>query len=97
MKNQIEKFVAVLNENFGEQYNYTIEMGRVNARVVMAPVYGGRVINDQRCVYCFVRIKDGAILKAAGWKAPAKGVRGYVEYVLAGAQQPEATTGWLYR
>lgn len=29
-------------------------------------------------VYCFIRAEDGAILKAASWKAPAKGVRGSI-------------------
>jgi len=32
----------------------------------------------QESVYCFVRLDDGAILKAAGWKAPAKHARGNI-------------------
>ena len=55
----------------------TIERGNKNVRIVS---------NDQsgsRSVFCFVRIADGAILKAAGWKAPAKHARGSI-YVNAG-------------
>jgi hypothetical protein len=50
----------------------TIERGQKNVRIVA---------NDQggsRSVFCFVRIADGAILKAAGWKAPAKHARGSI-------------------
>lgn len=50
----------------------TVERGLKNVRVVS---------NDQngsRSVFCFVRIADGAILKAAGWKAPAKHARGSI-------------------
>jgi len=31
-----------------------------------------------RSAFCFVDRQTGAILKAAGWKAPAKGVRGSI-------------------
>ena len=40
------------------------------------------VVNDSpgesRSVFCFVRKADGAVLKAAGWKAPAKHARGSI-------------------
>lgn len=47
------------------------ERGKVYARVITET--GG-----QASVFCFVRLADGAILKAAGYKAPAKGVRGNI-------------------
>lgn len=47
------------------------ERGVKNARIVTGPA-------GNRSVFCFVRLEDGAILKAAGWKAPAKGVRGNI-------------------
>jgi hypothetical protein len=40
-----------------------------------------RVVSSQpgsRYVFCFVRIADGAVLKADGWKAPAKHARGSI-------------------
>ena len=48
------------------------EVGKLNARIVKVE------FGNQRSVFCFVRLEDGAILKAAGWKAPAKGVRGNI-------------------
>lgn len=46
-------------------------------------------------VYCFVEKATGNILKAAGWKAPAKGARGniYKPETYAGA---DLYTSWLY-
>lgn len=38
--------------------------------------YGGRPTS--RSVYCFIDLSNGDILKAAGWKAPAKGARGNI-------------------
>ena len=53
-----------------------IERGPKNVRIVATGP-------GQRSVFCFVRVADGAILKAAGWKAPAKHARGSI-YVNAG-------------
>ena len=65
------------------------------ARVIQADPSTGYAA---RQVYCFIRIEDGAILKAASWKAPAKGVRAWLDQILesdlAGVDQ---YTGWLYR
>lgn len=49
---------------------FTVEPGRVNDRIVLA--------NPHKSVFCFVRKADGAIFKAAGWKAPAKHPRGTI-------------------
>jgi hypothetical protein len=45
-----------------------------------AKKYARVVQNDgtQRSVFCFVDLINGDILKAAGWKAPAKHARGSV-------------------
>jgi hypothetical protein len=63
----------------------TVERGPKNARFVIES--GG-----QRSVLLFVELETGNILKAAGWKAPAKGVRGNIA-----TTAPRAGTGWLYR
>lgn len=47
------------------------ERGKLNARIVSGP-------EGNRGVFCFVRLADGAVLKADGWKRPAKGVRGNI-------------------
>lgn len=50
---------------------FTVMPGSKNARIVCSD-------GVSRYVFCFVRIEDGAILKAAGWKAPAKHARGSI-------------------
>jgi len=54
-----------------EKYKFSIDVGGRYMRIVK---------NDgaQRSVYCFVDKTNGDILKAAGWKAPAKGARGNI-------------------
>lgn len=55
---------------------FTIEPGRVNDRIVLA--------NPHKSVFCFVRKANGAVLKAAGWRGPAKHSRGTI-YIANGA------------
>lgn len=75
-------FVAATNETIALNTkthfsNLTPEVltavkGRVYTKIVRTCNHGGR------SVFCFVRNADGAILKAAGWKAPAKHARGSI-------------------
>lgn len=93
MTTQIAAFVDALNAKFGADYTFSVELGRKNARIVQEPVLGAG-----RSVYCFVRIEDGAILKSASWKTPAKGVRAWLDQILASdLQGVDKYTGWLYR
>jgi hypothetical protein len=46
--------------------------GRKYARIVAS------LGDTQRSVHCFVEIETGNILKAAGWKTPAKHARGNI-------------------
>jgi len=57
-------------KNVGDAPAISVEFGPKYARIVRTD-WG-----DQRSVYGFVEIATGAILKAAGWKAPAKHARG---------------------
>jgi len=60
------------NVNF---YDFTVRPGRKYARVVRHT--SANSLGDS--VFCFVRMSDGAILKAASWKAPALNyARGYI-------------------
>lgn len=94
-KAAIDQFVAALNDKFGESYEFSVEMGRKNARIVQADPKSSYA---QRSVYCFVRIEDGAILKSASWKSPAKGVRAWIDQVLASdLENVDPYTSWLYR
>jgi hypothetical protein len=87
MREKFEKFLrhvtAVVNAYYGEHFpkqtpTIEYEEGSVYWRIVSRdnPDYG-----TSRKVYGFVRKSDGAIFKAAGWKAPAvkSGVRGTLD------------------
>lgn len=63
-----DKFTALSPPNFFAQ------PGRKNVRIVQCDSDTG----GQRSVYCFIDKATGDIYKAAGWKAPAKGVRGSI-------------------
>ena len=78
----LDLFLAKVNEGFQAQNakmpnlpNYyeapTVEEGSKFLRIV-------RKSHGSTSVYCFVNKLNGDILKAAGYKAPAKGARGSV-------------------
>jgi hypothetical protein len=98
-------------EDFGSHMNYSddvhdkaegvyfrplaIMVGRKYLRLVS---YNG----TQNMVYCFIDRTNGNILKAATWKAPAKGARGNIykpqSYEVARSSKSGlAYGGWMYR
>ena len=92
-------FLAKVNEVFQAQNakmpnltNYyeapTVEEGSKFLRIVSKS--GG-----SRSVYCFVNKLNGDILKAAGYKAPAKGARGSV-FKPESYAHADPYGGWLY-
>jgi hypothetical protein len=56
---------------------------------VDSPIYP----NSRKSAYCFLDYQ-GNIYKAAGWKAPAKGIRGHIEK--KNPREISSSTGWLY-
>ena len=54
----------------------TVMQGSKNLRIVTT--HGGNNATGSRSVYCFVEKSTGNILKASGWKSPAKGARGNI-------------------
>jgi hypothetical protein len=50
----------------------SVEVGSKNVKVITTQP------GPSRSVFCFIRRADGAILKAAGWKGPAKHARGSI-------------------
>jgi hypothetical protein len=59
------------NYNMSKVPIFGIEVGKRFARITITS-WG------QKAVHCFVEMATGDIYKAAGWNAPAKGVRGNV-------------------
>ena len=101
----IKLFVYLLtqehNRYYAEKYptlgvpTFRIQYGSKNAKIVRVDPgsKGGSV-------YCFIELESGAILKAAGWNAPAKGARGSIfnEDCDVGADKPcSVHGGGLYR
>lgn len=68
----VSAYYAAHSPNQGQAL--TVEMGKRYAKVVTATTGAG----CGRSVYCFVDMTNGDILKAASWKAPAKGARGSI-------------------
>ena len=76
--------------SFPEGYHkpFTVEAGSKFLRIVSTA--GG-----SRSVHCFVRKEDGAVLKPAGWKAPAKGERANI-FKPESYAKCDVNGSWLY-
>lgn len=55
---------------------------------------GVTVLRDSRSAHCFVDTTNGDVLKAASWKAPAKGARGNI---FGDFSKSVTSTGAAYR
>lgn len=69
---------------------FTVDAGSKYLRIVSTA--GG-----SRSVYCFVRKEDGAVLKAASFRIPAKGERANIFKPETYVGKIDVHTGWLYR
>jgi hypothetical protein len=56
---------------------FALEAGKRYIKVVQSEDWPNGA-NTGRSVYCFIDASNGDLLKAAGWKAPAKGKRGSI-------------------
>jgi len=76
LNNFTDTVQKMINEAYSKNFTnlpppyIKVEYGRRYVKVIKEGV-------SQRQVYCFID-KNGDILKAASWKAPAKGVRGNI-------------------
>lgn len=83
---RINQFCQNLNALYVEEYakrapnlmspTFAPEYGKKYVRIVEHAAK--TVCVDGRSVYCFIDLSNGDILKAAGWRAPAKGKRGSI-------------------
>lgn len=78
MTTQIETFldgVRAISAEYHAKHHPTLKQPTFSA--MKGPRYTRVVREDSgRSVYCFVDNTNGDVLKAAGWKAPAKHARG---------------------
>jgi hypothetical protein len=93
---QLKQFLTILQHR-NNSFFYDIDRNRVYTRITMTPVHNGQICESQKSVYCFIRNNDGAILKAASYKAPANGVRAWLTEILVDPSRVGSTTGWLYK
>ena len=99
-QSQIEAFVAALNAAHGSMkpgYEYSIDKpGPKYTRIVQQflPTKGSPM-DSGRGVYCFIDNATNDILKADGWKKPAKGARGNLATV--DVSQCDPFGSWLYK
>ena len=92
IRDKLDDFVNHLNNSMekpdGYSYEYTTSCSKF-FKIIM-------ISHGSRSVYCFVDKRNGDIFKSAGWRAPAKGVRGSII-------NPDSYThsdwsgGWLYK
>lgn len=99
----VEKVQAKVTKHFADNYTnliaptIAVHPGRVYWKIVKEdpPEYGG---SGQCSVYGFVRKSDGAIFKAATWKAPyTKGDTAIRGNVCDGSNGMDATTSYSIR
>lgn len=66
-----------INEHYKKHYP-TLEVPHLSYEFGTKTQKYVRIVQEdigQRSVYCFVQVDNGDVLKAAGWKAPAKHAR----------------------
>ena len=93
IRDKLDDFVSYLNNNMEHPnhywYNYTTR-GSKYFKIVMNSG------DNHRSVYCFIDKQTGDILKSAGWRAPAKGIRGSV-LITESYANADWHGGWLYK
>lgn len=90
-----EKFAQLLTEKFSGESEFTpkvfkVEAGRKYDRITQECTNG-----QSKSVHAFVIRETGQVLKAAGYPAPAKGIR--YETVEAAATAATWSGGYLYQ
>jgi len=64
---------SIVNENSFFDTKIVTKAGSKNVKIIKQEQNGSSI-----SVHCFIRKSDGAVLKAAGWNAPAKHARGTI-------------------
>lgn len=80
----LANFIALCQEKINA--HYTEHLTNLTPPILTASTRGKKYVRivktetftSGRSVYCFIAKSDGAILKAASWKAPAKHARGCI-------------------
>ena len=81
------------NSDFRTVLHY--EVAKKYIKVYRIDVYKG-VIRDGRSVFMFIDKETGAVLKPASWKAPAKGIRFFIESLVETPEVVDQYGSFLY-
>ena len=88
--------VNALENNRNYSSHLTMEVGRKYIKVWQQDVRNG-VIKEGRSCYMFVDKNDGACYKPASYKAPAKGIRFWVDQLLDYPEICDQYGSFLYK
>jgi len=100
-----ESLIEVLNndwkvlaiENGRNFYEYlTMEVGRKYIKVWQSKCYDG-VVREGRSCFMFVDKETGACYKPASHKAPAKGIRFFIESLVDSPEVVDQYVSFIYR
>ena len=92
IKDGVLKFMEHLNNTMDKPDGYEYELNTRGSKYFKVEMLS----HGSRSVYCFINKRNGEILKAAGWRAPAKGSRGSV-LVPDSYKNSDWSGGWLYK
>lgn len=100
-----EALVEQLNDRFkvdaiesGHVHSYLLkyEVAKKYIKVWRHDVYNG-LIREGRSIFMFIDKETGAVLKPANYKAPAKGIRFYIESLVNTPEVVDPYGSFLYR
>ena len=100
-----EALVEQLNDRFkvealesGHVHSYQVgyEVAKKYIKVWRYDVYNGEV-REGRSIFMFIDKETGAVYKAASYKAPAKGIRFFIESLAENPEVVDPYGSFLYR
>ena len=92
LDDSVNDFMNHLNNNMDKPDGYSYELSTRGSKYFKVEMN----TRGSRSVYCFINKRNGEILKAAGWSAPAKGIRGSV-LIVDSYKNSDWSGGWLYK
>ena len=92
LNDSVDNFMNHLNNNMDKPDGYSYELNTRGSKYFKVEMN----TRGSRSVYCFINKRNGEILKAAGWRGPAKGARGSV-LIPKSYSHSDWSGGWLYK
>jgi hypothetical protein len=93
--NNLQKVTSIENNrNFYSVLTY--DVAKKYIKVWQSDCYDGVVREGRRC-FMFIDKETGAVYKPASWKAPAKGIRFYIDFLSDHPEVVDQYGSFLYR